>query len=147
MYLRSGCAPDLGLMAFELVTMRRSCPRQAWEMGPAIDPFPDVPTARMCALTESVGEAVVPRRKRGRRGSDGTAARRKLTGNKKKSGPPPGLADAKEREAVVAKWVVILQIPAEYGAMPGKAKGNEMNYVVVECLVVKSAKVLQLRAG
>ena len=27
LYLRSGCAPDLGLMAFELVTMRRSCPR------------------------------------------------------------------------------------------------------------------------
>ena len=48
---------------------------------------------------------------------------------------------------MVAKWVVILQIPAEYGALPGKAKGNEMNYVVVECLVVKSAKVLQLRAG
>ena len=112
-----------GLMAFEVVAMRRSWPRQAWEMGHATGPFPNLPTARMRALPESVGEAVVPRKQPQERTAegDGTAAGRQLTGH------------VKEREVVVVKWVIILQTPSGYGALLGKAKGKEMSQFVVEC--------------
>jgi hypothetical protein len=66
---------------------------------------------------------------------------------KRKSGPPPGVADEKERRAATEKWAAILRTLAGYGAMPGKFRPAEAQLYIAECAAVKSTQTLNLRAG
>ena len=139
------CAPGLGLM--ELVALRRSWAKAAWEMGPLVDPFPGLPAPQMWAVPPLAAAVAA-------RPMTSTAAlaiggkgdgRGVLTGTRRRSGPPPGQADAKEREAAVAKWVKVLEILREFGALTGKSR--DLAFLVEECAAVKATQTLHLRAG
>jgi hypothetical protein len=59
-----------------------------------------------------------------------------LRGVKRKSGPPPGLADEKERRAATEKWVAILRALAGLGAMHGKFRPAEVHQYIAECAAI-----------
>ena len=142
------CSYSLGKMAFEAAAMRRQWPLQAWDMGPCAWRLPGLPQLVMCAEPPAqVANSVVG-------GPPGLAAdavsgpaRGSLRGVKRKSGPPPGLADEKDRRAATEKWVAILRELAGFGAMYGKFRPAEVHLYIAECAAIKSTQTLHLRAG
>ncbi len=134
-------------MAYELAALRQQWPKQAWEMGPCADQFPGLPQASQRAMPVAEALAALPASSGPEAAEGAGSSRGTLRGVKRKSGPPPGFADEKDRKAAADKWVAILKTLAGHGAMPGKFRPKEAYLYVTECAAVKSTQTLHLRAG
>ena len=134
-------------MAYELAALRQQSPKQAWEMGPCADQIPGLPQASQRAMPVAKALAALPASAGPEAAEGAGSSRGTLRGVKRKSGPPPGFADEKERKAAADKWVAILKTLAGHGAMPGKFRPKEAYLYVTECAAIKSTQTLHLRAG
>lgn len=116
-------------------------------MGPCAWQFPGLPQAVQWSLPDPAVAAVPAGAARSAPPVEAGPSRGTLRGKKRKSGPPPGLADERERRAAVEKWSVILKSLASLGALQGKFRPKEADLYIKECAAVKSTQTLHLRAG
>ena len=136
----------MGKMAYEMAAMRKRWAPLAWEMGPCAEHYPGLPQASQRAMPEAATGPAVPMAAR-TAAEVAPEARGRLTGIRKKSGPPPGMIDEKERNAALGKWVVILKALAARGAMAGKFRPAKAAFYIAECAAVKATNTLFQRAG
>ena len=141
----------VGSMAWSLLGWPQSYPPMAWEMGPLGPMFPGWPGHRVSCGPPAVGTSAVL----GARAAaevdhvpsigGAPVAKRARLGARRASGPPPGAADERLRQAAKRNWVDILTCFRNEGA--AFYQGADLDLYVDECAPLKATGTLDLRAG
>ena len=138
-------APEQGTMAWSLFGLQRAWPKMAWDYGPCGEMYPGIPQGSSNAEMPDLNSLSSRTNPGGgpRVGAPHEPLRKAVL--RKRSGDPPGIADAKEREAAYQKWVGVLSAFQKCGGL--KRRVGDLRTYVAECTAQKATNTLLTRSG
>ena len=121
-------------------------PKLPWEMGAGACDFPAIPSGFVARTSPAVGMPSSAAQVLKREVEEVSAPDGAIDGPKRRrSGLPPSAADGHRRQAVLAKWVGIIKVFSDFGAI--KVKPRDIELLVQETLEPKATATLDKRGG
>ena len=133
-------------MAWSLWGLQTWRPTLPWEMGAGTMGFPTIPSGFVARNAPALGAVSPPVPARKREAEEiSTSDAVVVVPKRRRSGLPPCAADGLLRQAVLQKWVGIIKVFADFGAV--KVKPRDLELLVTETLEPKATATLEKRGG